>query len=193
MTGNTTNQFARLKMLVVSEPDGEGQTLLRHLQRLRAMVRQQWPAPDRIGENTDVLLCEYGPSLGKRLAWMPGEAEAALIVLLPQHGRFDVRELQAACPNAVLHRPYLPQAIDAALMIAVDHFNFARRLKLRMARMEENVRAMRDIEKAKQAIMLRDSVGEAEAFRILREAAMRKRVTVASIASKFVDSSDNLM
>ncbi len=193
MATNPLSQFSRLRILAVCEADDDGQTLLRHLQRTRAAVRHQWPAPDRIGENADVLFCEYGPGLGKRLAWMPGEAEAALIILLPQNGRFDFNEVQVACPNAVLHRPYHSSAIDAALMIGYDQFAFFKRQKLRIARMEENARAMRDIEKAKQMIMLRDRVGETEAFRILRDMAMRKRVTVASLASKLVDTSDSLV
>lgn len=193
MAGNPIAQFSRLRVLVVCEADDHGQTLLRHLQRTRAAVRHQWPAPDRIGENADVLFCDYGPGLGRRLAWMPGEAEAALIVLLPQNGRFDLHELQVACPNAVLHRPYQPHAIDAALLIAHDQFTFFKRQKSRITRMEENVRAMREIEKAKQMIMLRDHVSEAEAFRTLRDIAMKKRATIASIASKLVDTSDSLI
>jgi AmiR/NasT family two-component response regulator len=193
MAINPLSQLSRLRLLVVCEPDEEGHNLLRHLQRTRAAVRHQWPAPDRIGEDADVLLCDYGPGLGKRLAWMPGEAEAALIVLLPQNGRFDFNELHIACPNAVLHRPYLPHAIDAALLVAHDQFAFFKRQKSRIARMEENSRAMRDIEKAKQMIMLRDRVSEAEAFRMLRDIAMKKRATIASIASKLVDTSDSLV
>lgn len=193
MAANPLSQLSRLRLLVVCEADDEGQGLLRHLQRTRAAVRHQWPAPDRIGENTDVLFCEYGPGLGTRLAWMPGEAEAALVVLLPQNGRFDFNELQVACPNAVLHRPFLPHTIDAALLVAHDQFAFFKRQKSRITRMEENVRAMRDIEKAKQLIMLRDKVSEAEAFRTLRDIAMKKRATIASIASKLVDTSDSLV
>lgn len=193
MAINPLSQFSRLRILAVCAADDDGQTLLRHLQRTRAAVRQQWPAPDRIGEDADVLFCEYGPGLGSRLAWMPGEAEAALIILLPQNGRFDFNEVHVACPNAVLHRPYQPHTIDAALMIAYDQFAFFKRQKLRITRMEENARAMRDIEKAKQMIMLRDRVGETEAFRILRDIAMKKRVTVASLASKLVDTSDSLV
>jgi AmiR/NasT family two-component response regulator len=193
MATNPLAQFSRLRMLVVSQPDDDGQTLLRHLQRSRAQVRHQWPAPDHIGENTDVLFCEYGPGLGNRLAWMPGEAEAALVVLLPQNGRIDFHELQVACPNAVLNRPYQPHLIDAAMLLAYDQFAFFRRQKMRIARMEENARAMRDIEKAKQVIMQRHRISETEAFRVLRDMAMKKRVTVASLASKLVDTSDSLV
>lgn len=193
MAINPLAQFSRLRLLVVCEPDDDGQSLLRHLQRSRAQVRHQWPAPDRIGENSDVLFCEYGPGLGNRLAWMPGEAEAALVVLLPQNVRIDYHELHVSCPNAVLSRPYQPHLIDAALLVAYDQFAFFRRQKTRITRMEENSRALRDIEKAKQLIMRRNRINETEAFRVLRDMAMKKRVTVASLASKLVDTSDSLV
>lgn len=190
---HSIEQLSRLNILLVCQTDSEGQTLLRHLQRTRAAVMHMWPAPERIGENADVVLCEYGPGLRQRLAWMPGEPRAALIVLLPQTGRLDLRELQAACPDAVLHRPYLPDAIDVALMVGLDHFNFGKRQRMRIARLDENIHAMRDIEMAKHVIMERNKVGEAEAFRMLRDMAMQRRMTVASVASKFVDSPRDLI
>lgn len=193
MNAPKAEHLSRLNIMVVGEIGSETQTLVRHLQRSRAAVQHVWPAPERIGENTDILLCEYGPGLGRQLAWMPGEPTAALIITLPQSGRFDLSEIQAACPDAVLHRPYLPHAIDVAIQVALDHFSFGKRMRTRIARMDENIRALRDIEKAKHAIMLRNNVGEAEAFRMLRDMAMQRRVTVASIAAKLVDSAESLI
>ena len=191
MSNLSIESVSRLRILVVCEPDEQGQSLLRHLQRTRAEVRQQWPAPERIGENADMVFCDYGPGLGGRLAWMPGEPQAALVLLMPRTGRVDLREVRAACPDAVLHRPYSEQAIDVALAIAHDHFNFGKRQRTRIARMDENIHAMRDIEMAKHALMARDNIGEAAAFRLLRTMAMQKRVSVAMIASKFIDSSND--
>lgn len=187
-TGKPLDQLARMDVTLHCDADGEGQALLRHLQRTRAMVRHHWPAPERIGECVGLVLCEYGPGLSQRLGWAPGEASAALIVLLPQEGRIDLSELRAACPDAVLHRPYLPQAIDVALMTALDHFGFGKRARQRIERMEENIHAMRDIERAKHQIMAKNQVSEAKAFQVLRDLAMQRRMTVAAIAAKLVDS-----
>lgn len=193
MTDQPLVQLSRLNIVVVAEINAESQTLTRHLQRSRAAVRHIWPAPEQIGENADIVLCDYGPGLGRRLAWMPGDPSAALIILMPQNGRFDLKEIRAACPDSVLYRPYQPYAIDTAILMALDHFSFGKRMKARIVRMEENIRAMRDIEKAKHAIMMRENIGEAEAFRLLREKAMQRRVSIASYASKLVDSIDNLI
>jgi two-component system, response regulator PdtaR len=105
----------------------------------------------------------------------------------------NLQEIRAACPDAILQRPYLPQAIDVAIVVALDHFSYGKRMRTRVARMEESIRSMRDIERAKQIIMARSKVDEGEAFRVLREMAMTKRVTVAAIAAKLVDSAETAL
>jgi AmiR/NasT family two-component response regulator len=78
-------------------------------------------------------------------------------------------------------------------MLALDHFSYARRQQLRIARLDENIKALRDIERAKQIIMTQRSLGENEAYRVLRDMAMERRVTVAELAGKLIDSSNLLM
>lgn len=179
------------KSVTLYAATGPGEeTLFRHLQRTRASVRHIWPLPERIGEDADLVLCEYDPGLAARLSWMPGEPRAALVVLLPQAGRIDLRGLRAACPDAVLQRPWLPQAIDVALALALDHFSYGDRMRQRIQRMDENIHAMRTIELAKHQIMAKNGVDDAEAFRILRNMAMQRRATVAAIAARLVDLID---
>lgn len=189
----STNDLEHLarKTITLHAPIGtEEEALLRHLQRTRATLRTIWPPPARIGEGTDLVLCEYDPELAKKLAWAPGEPQAVLIVLLPRTGQIDLHALGAISPDAVLHRPWSPQSIDVALVLAHDHFKYGERLRQRIARMDENIHAMRTIELAKQQIMAKSGVTDAEAFRVLRSLAMQRRVTVAAIAARLVDSID---
>ena len=179
--------FAQLSMTLVCEGDEQGMKLLRSLQRTRARVEQRWPMPERVGDNCDILLCEFTPDLSRRYAWMPGEAKAAVIVLLPQSGRFDVGRFRAAVPDAALHRPYTPAAVDAALSLAWDHFSFCRRQRTRISRLDENVRSLRNIERAKHIIMAARNISELNAFNVLRSMAMERRMTVAALAASLVD------
>lgn len=189
MASALDQQLSRLTIVLACETDSEGAKLMRHLQRTRATVRHVWPAPRLLGENADVVLVEYAKGLSQRLAWDIGEASAALIVLLPQASQFEIADLRQTLPDAVLHRPYQPQAIDVALMLALDHFSYGKRQRMRINRLDENIKAMRDIEKAKYIIMKQKSLGENEAYRVLRDLAMERRVTIAEIAEKLVDSS----
>ena len=148
MTGDMQNQLSRLRISVITEASPEGFELVRYLQRLRTTPKQIWPMPELIGDGADLVFCDYARDLSKRLAWAPGEAKAALIVLLPQGGQFNLREVAAALPDSVLYRPYFRHAIDVSIALALDHFGYARRQRQRIARLEENIRALRDVEKA---------------------------------------------
>ena len=193
MSETNLPQFSRLKMTLICEPNSEGNELLRHLQRTRANVRHIWPVPETIGENTDIVFCDYVRGISRRLAWAPGESKAALVLLLPQSGHYDLREVHAAFPDAVLYRPYIGHMIDLAMTLALDHFGYVRRQHLRIARLDENIKALRDIEKAKHVIMAKRKVDENEAYRIMRDIAMERRTTIASVAEKLVDSSNLLI
>lgn len=186
--GRPLEQFSRLTITLISELDEQGGFLLRELQRTRARVKQRWPIPERIGDETDIVVCEYMPDLSSRYDWVPGETKAASIILLPQSGQYDIRRLQAALPDAVIHRPYLSQAVQTALVMGWDHFSFARRQRGRIARLDENVRSLRDIERAKLVIMAEKNVSEYKAFNVLRDMAMDRQITIAALAASLVDS-----
>lgn len=178
----------RLRISVIAEPTPDTKDLMRHLQCARATPRQIWPCPETIGDQSDLIFCGYAPGLARRLAWMPGDAKAALILLLPQNGQFDLKEVADALPDAVLYRPYQPYAINVAVSIAIDHFGFANRQRQRIQLLDENIKALRDIEKAKHIIRSRRNVDDSEAYQILREMAMSRRTTIATIAERVIDS-----
>lgn len=192
MPKRVVDQFSRLNITLITELDEQGQSLFRQLQRTRARVQQYWPIPEKIGENTDIVLCEFVSDISRRYTWMPGEATAASIILLPQNGHYDMDCLQGALPDAVIHRPYQPNVVLSTLMIGWDHFSFCRRQRLRISRLDENIRALRDIERAKHFIMIEKSLNENKAFSVLRMMAMERRMTVAALASYLVDSRENV-
>ena len=190
--GRLAERLPSLRILVGCDLEGSGQGLLRHLQKSRASVRHCWPLPEVIGSDADLVICDHAAGLGQRLAWPPGEPLAALILTLPQSGRYNLDEIQGACPDAVLARPFTLPQVDVAVMLALDHFSYGRRQRSRIDRLEENLKSIRTIEKAKLAIMAREKVDDEGAFRILRSLAMTRRMTVAAVAGRIVDSEDLL-
>lgn len=192
MTAEFQQRLSRLRVAVFCEPGPDAAALIRHLQRGRIAVRHGLPLPEQTGAGADLLVCDYVKGLAMRLPWPPGEPGAALAIVLPNNGAYSLSELQGMCPDAVLHRPLTPHAIDTAIMLALDHFAFIRRLRARIDRVEENVRAIRNIEKAKQVLMSVHNIDEEKAFQMLRELAMKKRVTIASLAGRLIDSGELL-
>lgn len=176
------------KIVVCCEPDLSLQNAMRELQRTRAEVRMIWPGPARLSGGMDILVCEYGPGLADMLPWKPGEAEAALILVLPQNGRFDDADVVGLAPNAVLQRPVQPDLMRMAVINAWSQFRYERRLRDRIVRLDENLRAIRDVERAKMLLMTEQGITEDAAYKMLRDMAMQRQVTIAALATAVVGS-----
>jgi AmiR/NasT family two-component response regulator len=192
MNAKLQERLSRLRVATFCEPGMDTELLIRHLQRSRAALRHIWPIPERISADADLLIFDYVQGLTKRLPWPPGEPGAALVIVLPNNGAYSLTELQGMCADAVLHRSAPLHAIETAMMLALDHFAFIRRLRNRIERVEENVRAIRTIEKAKQLLMSLHGIDEEKAFQMLRDLAMKKRLTIASLAGRLIDSGELL-
>lgn len=168
------------------EPDEHMQGVLREIQRSRAEARLIWPAPTRLSGDVDILICDYGPGLAEMLPWNPGEAEAALVLVLPQNGRYDEDAVVTLAPHAVLQRPVRPELMRTTVINAWSQFRYERRLRDRIQRLDENLRAIREVERAKRLLMSEQGLDEEAAYKMLRDTAMQRQVSVAALASAMV-------
>ncbi len=181
-----------LSVAVVTPDDEQGRFLLRELQRLRTRTRRVQPSADCLPADADVIYCDYAADLPRRLPWPTGEAPAALVVILPQSEAFTAEALEAATPDAVLARPFTANAIKASLIMARSQFSYEQRLRAKAARLEDNLRAMRTVERAKTILMTSRAIGGEEAYSYIRTQAMARRMPVSSIAEAIVSSFDLL-
>ena len=180
--------LANLNITVCAEPGAEREQLVRELQRTRAAVIGQWPMPRTLSVEPDVLFCEFASDLVERLPWNPGEPRCALVILLPQSGSYDPDAVYKCSPGAVLYRPFQPRAILTALMLAQGQFQYEKRLKTRIERLDETLRLLREVEQAKRILMEREQLSEQDAYDRMRSLAMKRRTTVAQLAAQIVDS-----
>jgi len=184
--------LAGLDISVITRPGEAGERLIRELQRLRCRVTHVWPAPEQISIDADVVFCDLMEDLPRRLPWLPGEPGAALVVLIRDDTAVDFRILHNCAPHAVLHQPASGKAIQCNLMIAREHFLYERRLRGRIGKLDDNLRTMRSVERAKTILMHKQSLSEEEAYHHLRRLAMEKRKTIGAVATAVVDSQELL-
>jgi AmiR/NasT family two-component response regulator len=108
--------------------------------------------------------------------------------MLPQTEPFSSAMLEAVTPDAVLARPFTGNAVKASVIMGLSQFRYERRLRSKAAKLEENLRAMRAIERAKTIVMNMRSVSSEEAYQYIRSQAMARRVPVSNIAEAIVSS-----
>ncbi|WP_244420912.1 ANTAR domain-containing response regulator [Hyphomicrobium sp. MC1] len=162
--------------------------LMRELKKLRMDVRLVNRHAGTLPTDAEIIFCDYSPNLERRLPWSIGEATAALVIMLPQTEPFSSAMLEAVTPDAVLARPFTANAVKASVIMGLSQFRYERRLRSKAAKLEENLRAMRAIERAKTIVMNMRSVSSEEAYQYIRSQAMARRVPVSNIAEAIVSS-----
>jgi AmiR/NasT family two-component response regulator len=185
-------EFARLDAVVAVARDYDGDCLIRELQRVRARVRHVWPLPERLPEDTDVLFCALEPGLPARIPWVPGEPKAALVVVVRPGVAPNLDLLVNCAADAALHQPINSDNVLASLALARSHFTYHRRLRWRINKLDESLRGMRAVERAKEILMRTRHMCEEEAYGFIRAQAMKRRAPITTIAAAIVDSHDIL-
>ena len=180
-------RLSRLSIDLITIPDDQTEILKRVLQRTRAEVRRYWPCPETFDTDSDVIVADFFPGIEKRLPWIPGEARAALVLVLPGGGQPDVDAIHAALPDGILTRPIQERAVIPTVAMAWDHFSYHRRQTERITQLDESIRTLREIERAKTILMQERQISEASAFDALRKEAMRRRTKVAAVAKSIID------
>uniref|UniRef100_UPI0019111E81 hypothetical protein n=1 Tax=Tepidimonas taiwanensis TaxID=307486 RepID=UPI0019111E81 len=84
--------------------------------------------------DADIVYCEYCPDLARRLPWIPGDARSALVVIVPSTEPIQAEALANATPNAILSRPFTPNAVLSSLVLARSQFGYERRLRSKIER-----------------------------------------------------------
>lgn len=181
-----------LDIAVITGPGDAAERLVRDLRRTRARVRHIWPLSGRIPEIYDIVYVDLSGELPRLLPWSVGEPSATLVLVVPPAHQLDVQLLHNCAPDGVIHLPASPQAVLSSLIVARSHFLYAQRLRKRIGKLDETLRTMRSVERAKAILMQARSMSEEEAYNFLRCQAMEKRVSIGTLANTIVDSRDLL-
>lgn len=188
----TSKTFCELTVGVIVEPDSDGERLIRELQRLRCTVRHIWPVPPQIPENFDAVYCTFTDDLPRRIPWLPGEPASALIIVDRGSDALNLKVIHNCAAHGLIHFPVTARSTLGSLAMAREHFLYEKRLRGRIEKLDENLRTMRLVERAKSILIRMKNVTEEEAYNYLRNQAMERRVTIGAVANAIIDSHELL-
>lgn len=190
--GNSPNKFHDLSIAVIAKRDDHGEDLIREVQKSRAKVQHIWPMPDEIPTDFDIVFCEMVDDLPSRFKGVPGSAHVTFIVVIPANGTMIQKVIENSVPHAVIHLPCRAEEVLSSMIVARSHYKYERRLRQRIEKLDDNLRSMKTIERAKVIMMQSKNLNEEEAYKQLRLRAMQRRVSIGSLASSIVDSQELL-
>ena len=177
------------RVMVFHPKDADGEMLVQQLQRIGCQVITMWPPLPELPDTVDVVFCAVRPDhAAVRCAWMGIEPSVPLIAIINYENPTVVDAALRMGALAVLVSPVRSAGILSSLAMAKHVFANLREGRRRTARLEQKLLTANQISEAKAILVRNRKVSDSEAYRMIREQAMTKRVATEEIARAIIDA-----
>ena len=180
------------RVLVIHPRDAEGEALIDQLKRIGCNVRGIWPPPPTVPEDIDTVFQLVESSADP--AFSPGSNEHALtlIAIVDYENPTVLKRLLDSNAHGVVNKPIRSFGILSSFVLARSLRGYTRRLEGKVQKLEETLKARRDVDKAVKILVGLKKIGEVEAYELIRQQATQKRLTMAEIAVSIINAQEML-
>lgn len=177
--------FRNQKAAIICPEDKDRHVLQEQLGRLGLAVQSAsaW-GPALSDWQPDVVFFDVDTGSGDLTELMGAAAKRPLIGIVGAEspGRLDWMLQQR--PSAYLLRPIRSSGVYTALVMGFHNASDRRGLEARIMRLERRAQARRVVFAATTRLMTTHGLTEPDAYRLLREAAMRQRTTIEDVSAR---------
>lgn len=186
-------ELRTLSIAVIHPDDGDARLLTQQLQRIGCRVQGFWPPLQMLPEGVDIAFVAVRPEiLDLQFEWARREDAPTIIAVVNYENPTIVEAVLAIGATAVLPSPIRSFGLLSALVVARQAHKENRSLCRRLRKVETKLLGVRHIADAKAILMKTHSLSETDAYDLIRDQAMTKRVTTEEVASAIVNASEVL-
>lgn len=182
-------KLRHLRVAVFHPKDADGEMLTGQLQRIGCHALTFWPPLEVLPDTVDVVFCAVRPELAARnYAWARAELPPAIVAVIDYENPTILDAVLDLGAQAVLTTPLRSSGVLSSLVMALAVNDEMKEGRKRVARLEKKLLAANQISEAKLILMRTRQVSDTEAYRLIREQAMSKRVGTEEIASAIIQA-----
>jgi AmiR/NasT family two-component response regulator len=186
-TPDLLRNLRNLRVLVFHPQDADGDMLVQQLQRIGCQVMSLWPPLPELPDTVDAVFCAVRPEHSAfKCSWMGGEPALPVVAVINYENPTIIDAALQMGARAVITCPVRSSGILSSLALAKQLTEESRGLRKRVERLEQKLLSANQINQAKAILMRTRSVSDADAYRIIREQAMSKRVASEEIARAII-------
>jgi len=192
-TSRLLRDLRSLQVLVFHPDDADGQELLAQLRRIGCRVQAFWPPKERLPAAADLVFLAVTPEAAAvDPAWARRDDAPPVIVVVNYENPTMVESVLRLNPVGVVASPVKSFGLLTAIVVARSQAERFQERGRYVAKLEQRLASQRKLAKAKTILMQTRSVSEDDAYRLIREQAMTKRVTTEEIADAIINANDIL-
>jgi two-component system, response regulator PdtaR len=180
------------RVLVIHPRDAEGEALIDQLKRIGCNVRGVWPPPAAIPQDIDTVFLFVEGSEETVFPPTSSEHSPTLVAIVDYENPTILKRLLDSNAHGVVNKPIRSFGILSSLVLARSLRGYTRRLEGKVQKLEETLKARRDVDKAVRILVGLKKVSEFEAYELIRQQATQKRLTMAEIAVTIINAQEML-
>ena len=186
-TPDVLRNLRNARVMVFHPKDADGELLAQQLQRIGCQVVSMWPPLADLPDTVDAVFCAVRPDHAAfKCSWMVGELSPPVIAIVNYENPTVVDAVLQMRAQAVLASPVRSTGILSALAVAKYVHGELREARRRVLRLEQKLLSVSQVSDAKAILVRTRNISDDEAYRIIREQAMGKRVTTDEIARAII-------
>lgn len=192
-TSRLLRELRSLKVLVFHPEDQDGRELIGQLGRIGCQVRAFWPPLERLPDEVDLVFFAMRPEvLSMALPWLTREGSPPVIPVVTYENPVIVEAVLRLNALGVIASPVKSSGLLTAIVVAVSQAEKSREREKYVLRLEQRLSAQRKIAKAKAILMQTRNISEDDAYNLIRNQAMTKRMTTEDIADAVIKANEIL-
>jgi len=192
-TPSLLRELRSLRVLVLHPEDQDGQELIAQLQRIGCQVKAFWPPLDRFPEEVDLIFLAVRPEvLSLELPWLRREGSPPIIAVVTYENPVIVEAVLRLSAYGVIASPVKSFGLLTSIAVAVNRARLSKERDKYAARLEQRLAGQRKIAKAKAILMQSRNLTEEDAYGLIRDRAMTRRVTTEEIADAVIKANEIL-
>ena len=193
-TSLSLRNLRSLKIVVFHPDDADGRELLAQLERIGCRLKAYWPPHERMVEDEpDLVFLAVRPEvIDMDLAWLKRACHPPIIAVLTYENPTIIEAMLRFNVSGVVASPVKSSGLLSSIVLA-RHMYLAELDRTRyVAKLEQRLQAQRKLDRAKAILMQTRHLTEDQAYKLLREQAMTKRVTTEEIADAVINANEIL-
>jgi AmiR/NasT family two-component response regulator len=180
------------RVLVVHPRDAEADALIDQLKRIGCNVRGVWPPPSELPGDVDTVFHLVETEETPAFTASAKQDGPTFVAIVDYENPTVLKRLLDSNAHGVVNKPIRSFGILSSLVLARSMHGYARRLEGKVEKLEETLKARRDVDKAVKILVALKQIGEAEAYELVRQQATQKRMSMAQIASTIIGAKELL-
>jgi two-component system, response regulator PdtaR len=184
------DDLRRARVLVIHPKDEDGAALIDHLRRLGSDVTAVWPPPRDLPPEIDTIFMQLDDAAVDHLLPIIEEAAPALIAIITYESPTSLKAIVDFNAHGVISKPLRPLGILTQFALARYRHGYEGRLAAKIRKLEDTMKGRRAVEKATKLLAGLNKIDDEAAYRLLRDRATAKRLTLSSVAETIIAAHD---